>query len=151
MHPADRQGTLGRCTIGRCLMTKPSSKQRRTTSGNQPAVREEDDRRKNVPPAAKQTRARRHLSDSVGMLSPEAVEAIRSAIEQSRQERRRLDRKRLQKVIEAFRSPEDARVLDAAQKKARSAGLTRTKAVDLLDEVKKEAWKRTYGKSSSKE
>ncbi|HEX9341056.1 MAG TPA: hypothetical protein VF992_07810 [Thermoplasmata archaeon] len=132
-------------------MPKPSRKPRHTTSGNEPAVRGEDDGRKNVPPAAKQTRAPRHLSDSVGMLSPEAVEAIRSAIEQSRQERKRLDRERLQKVIEAFRSPEDARVLDAARKKAGSAGLTRKKAMDLLDEVKREAWKRTYGKSSSKE
>ena len=85
------------------------------------------------------------------MLSPEAVEAIRSGIEQSRQERKRLDRRRLQEVIEAFRSPEDSSVLDAAQKKARSARLTRKKAMDLLDEVKREAWKRTYGKSSSKE
>ncbi len=132
-------------------MPKPSRKQTHTTSGNEPAVREEDDRRKNAPPAVKQTRARRHLSDSVGMLSPEAVEAVGSAIEQSRQERKRLDRKRLQEVIEAFRSPEDARVLDAAQKKARSAGLTRKGAMDLLDEVKRETWKRTYGKSSSKE
>ena len=132
-------------------MPKPSRKQGRTISGNEPAVREENDRRKSVPPAVKQTRAPRQLSDSVGMLSPGAVDAIRSAVEQGRQERKRLDRKRLQKVIEAFRSPEDARVLDAARKKARSAGLTRTKAVDLLDEVKREAWKRTYEKSSSKE
>ena len=132
-------------------MPKPGRKQRRTTSGKEPAVREEDDRRKKVTPAVKQTRARRHLSDSVGMLSPEAVEAIRSAIEQSRQERKRLDRRRLQEVIEAFRSPEDSSVLDAAQKKARSARLTRKQAMDLLDEVKREAWKRTYGNSSSKE
>lgn len=99
----------------------------------------------------KHTRARGHLSDSVGMLSPEAVEAIRRAIEQGRRERRRLDRKRPSKVTEALSSPEDARVLEAARKKAQSAGLTRKKAMALLDEVKRDVWNRTYTKSSSKE
>jgi hypothetical protein len=85
------------------------------------------------------------------MLSPEAVEAIRRAIEQGRRERRRLDRKRPSKVTEALSSPEDARVLEAARKKAQSAGLTRKKAMALLDEVKRDVWNRTYTKSSSKE
>src|SRR2546428_12161556 len=55
-------------------MQKPSRKQRRTAPGNEPAVREEDARRKKVPPAVKQTRARRHLSDSdvLSAPSPEA-------------------------------------------------------------------------------
>src|SRR2546422_6186989 len=55
-------------------MQKPSRKQRRTAPGNEPAVREEDARRKKVPPAVKQARARRHLSDSdvLSAPSPEA-------------------------------------------------------------------------------
>ena len=66
-------------------MPKPSRKQRRTAPGNEPAVREEDDRRKKVPPAVKQTRARRHRSDSdvLSAPSPEAqrIEAELAGLE----------------------------------------------------------------------
>jgi AbrB family looped-hinge helix DNA binding protein len=39
----------------------------------------------------------------------------------------------------------DAAVLERASRKAKSVGLTRKKTRELLDQVKKEAWSRTYG------
>ena len=68
-------------------------------------------------------RTHRPLSDFVGLLSPKAVEEIRAAIEDSRKERDRLDRERLEdlggflsktttpkrmlKIIEESRKDED--------------------------------------------
>jgi len=96
------------------------------------------------------TSDRRRLSNSAGILNREAVEAIRTAIEQSRQERKRLDRRRLEELVEAFRSPDEAHTLETVSRKARSAGLTRRKLEELLKDVKKQAWKKRYEESISK-
>lgn len=90
-------------------------------------------------------RTRRKLSDFAGILSPEAVQALREAIDEGRKERERLDREWLKRLSEAFDPSDDAAVLEAARRKAKSAGLTRTKVRKLLDQVKKDVWNRTYG------
>ena len=93
-------------------------------------------------------RIRRPLSDSAGILSPAAVGGIRKAIEESRKERGRLDRERLRRLTAAF-DRHEAAVLETARLKAKSAGLTRKEAQALLDQVKKEHWKRRYGNNES--
>ena len=89
-------------------------------------------------------RTRRRLSDFAGILSPEAAEELREVIEEGRRERERLDRKRVKQLMEAFDRSDDTVVLERARRKAKSAGLTRKKVRDLVDEVKKEMWNRTY-------
>lgn len=88
---------------------------------------------------------RRKLSDHAGILSKEAVRELRHAIDEGRKERARLDRERLARLLEASDRPGDLAVFEAARRKAKSAGLTRKKARELLEQVKKEAWNRTYG------
>jgi hypothetical protein len=89
--------------------------------------------------------ARRPLMDFVGILSPKAAEKLREAIDEARKQREPLDRERLKRLMEAFDRPDDIAVLEMAHRKAKAAGLTRKKVRDLLDDVKKEAWNRTYG------
>jgi hypothetical protein len=95
-------------------------------------------------------RVRRPLMDFAGILSPEAAEDLRDAIEEARKEREPLDRERLKRLMEAFDRLDDTVVLETTRRKAKAAGLTRKKARDLLDEVKKEAWDRTYGDKRSR-
>ena len=90
-------------------------------------------------------RTRRPLMDFAGILSPKAAEELREAIEEARKEREPLDRERLKRLMEAFDRLDDTVVLETARRKAKSVGLTRKKVRDLLDEVKKEVWNRTYG------
>ena len=90
-------------------------------------------------------RTRRRLSDFAGILSPESTQELREAIDESRKERERLDRKRLKRLLEAFDRSDDAAVLETARRKAKSAGLTRKKVRELVNQVKKEVWNRTYG------
>lgn len=89
-------------------------------------------------------RTRRPLMDFAGILSPKAAEELRKAIEETRKQREPLDRERLKRLIEAFDRLDDIVVLETAHRKAKAAGLTRKKVRDLLDEVKKEVWNRTY-------
>ena len=112
-------------------------------------LRAEDDEilhpgsRKPASIAKRQTR--RKLSDFAGILSPEAVQELRKAIDEARKERERLDRERPKRLLEAFDRCDDAAVLETARRKAKSAGLTRKKPRGLPDQVKKEVWNRTYG------
>ena len=107
--------------------------------------------RRSVPPGdAVKRRTSRPLSDFAGILSPEAAESVRKAIEESRKERERLDRDRLVWLMKAFDRFDEVAALEAARRRARSAGLTRRKVRDILDEVKKEVWNRTYGDKKSR-
>ena len=90
-------------------------------------------------------RTRRPLMDFAGILSPKAAEELREPIEGVRKEREPLNRERLKRLMEAFDRLDDIVVLGTAHRKAKAAGLTRKKVRDLLDEVKKEVWNRTYG------
>lgn len=119
----------------------------RTASGARPKRRRTSGRPREPPDVVKRTAARRPLSDFAGILSPEAAEELRAAIEEGRKEREPLDRERLKNLIEAFDQSEDTSVLETARRKAQSAGLTRKKVEDLVDEAKKEAWNRRYKKA----
>ncbi len=93
-------------------------------------------------------RARRPLMEFAGILSPKAAEELREAIEEARKQREPLDRERQKRLMEAFDRLDDIVVLKTAHRKAKAAGLTRKRVRDLLDEVKKEVWDRTYGDKS---
>jgi len=54
------------------------------------------------------------------------------------------------KASASRRNPEDAAVLESASRKVRSAGLTRKKARELLDEVKTGRWNRRYGRKTAR-
>jgi len=99
------------------------------------------------PDVIKRATARRPLSDFAGMLSPEAAEELRAAIEEGRRERAPLDRERLKRLIEAFDRSEETSILETARRKAQSAGITRKKVEALVNEAKKEAWNRRYKKA----
>ena len=100
------------------------------------------------PADAIKRRTRRPLMDFAGILSPKAAEELREAIEEARKEREPLDRERLKRLMEVFDRLDDIVVLETAHRKAKAAGLTRKKVRDLLDEVKKEVWNRSYGDKS---
>jgi len=104
---------------------------------------------KNQPPSdIIKPRTRRPLSDSAGILNSEAVGAVRKAIEDSRTKRRRLDRERLGRLLAAF-DPDETAFLEAVRLKMETAGLGRKEARELLDQVKKEHWRRRYGNKKS--
>ena len=98
------------------------------------------------PPVSRQ----RPLSDSAGILGPKAREALRQAIEEAREERKRLDMGQLRRFTAALERPEDAAVLESVSRKVKSAGLTRKKAQELLGEVKKEQWNRRRGRYTAR-
>ena len=54
------------------------------------------------------------------------------------------------KASASRRNPEDVAVLESASRKVRSAGLTRKKARELLDEVKTGRWNRRYGRKTAR-
>src|SRR5687767_13116972 len=126
-------------------MTKTRAARRPTAVEGTSDRRKEPKRPRRPPDVIKRRTRRRPLSDFVGILSPQAAEALRRAIAKSRKERERPDRERLDWLLRAFDRSEDTSVLDKAAQKAQSAGLTRSKVEDLLREVKKEAWIRRYG------